>query len=421
MELDLIEPGAKAPVATAPAKPGTAIVTTIKDAALARFSAAEVTLRALAERYRNVAFNVKTASGLDDAKKARHDLRENGRFAVQRIEKAVKDEVNDLKRTVGAEAERLVAIVKAREDEIDAIIEAREQEIAAEKAEKKRKEEARIAAHKAAIAEIASFSLRAVGFTAARLAQGVAYVEQLDTSKFEEFTGEADRTKESTLASLRALHTAAAAREAEAARLEEQRIENERVAAELAARQRKLDEQAAAAAPAPAPAPEPAPAPAPVAPVAPTVTVGQQHAIVADAKSGEIHTIDGVAPGAAESDSTPAVAAATAPPAKPPAQVVAEADETGPTRGPWRRGKYPHSIVADCPVPGIKGSENIEAYGGYLIAESVAPQNMPLLIEAPAMLALLRELIDIEGQQPGTAAWAKKVNALIARVDGGAA
>lgn len=44
--------------------------------------------------------------------------------------------------------------------------------------------------------------------------------------------------------------------------------------------------------------------------------------------------------------------------------------------------------------------------------------NARLIAAAPDMLALLKELIDIEGSQPGTAAWAAKVFAAIAKAEG---
>ena len=44
--------------------------------------------------------------------------------------------------------------------------------------------------------------------------------------------------------------------------------------------------------------------------------------------------------------------------------------------------------------------------------------NARLIAAAPDMLALLQELIDIEGPQPGTAAWAKKVHAVITKATG---
>jgi hypothetical protein len=62
------------------------------------------------------------------------------------------------------------------------------------------------------------------------------------------------------------------------------------------------------------------------------------------------------------------------------------------TPGPYRLGRA-HTIVADvlpeCP---LGGSEDTTYYGGYLIAESVAECNRPLLAASPEMFAALEEL-----------------------------
>lgn len=89
------------------------------------------------------------------------------------------------------------------------------------------------------------------------------------------------------------------------------------------------------------------------------------------------------------------------------------------TQGPWRAGRG--CVVADHPVPEMNGSDAVEYYGGHLIAESIAPQNIPVISAAPEMLALLQELVDIEGAQPGTQAWAEKVLAVIDKATGSAA
>lgn len=46
--------------------------------------------------------------------------------------------------------------------------------------------------------------------------------------------------------------------------------------------------------------------------------------------------------------------------------------------------------------------------------------NALLIATAPELLAVLQELIDIEGPQPGTAAWADKARAIIAKATGSA-
>ncbi len=40
-------------------------------------------------------------------------------------------------------------------------------------------------------------------------------------------------------------------------------------------------------------------------------------------------------------------------------------------------------------------SENVNAYGGYLIAESVPPEAMPLILRAPQLEAENRELAEV--------------------------
>ncbi len=48
-----------------------------------------------------------------------------------------------------------------------------------------------------------------------------------------------------------------------------------------------------------------------------------------------------------------------------------------------------------------------------MVAESITQENAKLIAAAPELLALLIELIDIEGPQPGTGMWANKVEAAI--------
>jgi len=65
---------------------------------------------------------------------------------------------------------------------------------------------------------------------------------------------------------------------------------------------------------------------------------------------------------------------------------------SGFTPGPWRAapgGRY-GAVVSDVPVEGTVPSEGErEAYGGYLVAESIAPQDRPLIAVAPELLGAL--------------------------------
>lgn len=52
------------------------------------------------------------------------------------------------------------------------------------------------------------------------------------------------------------------------------------------------------------------------------------------------------------------------------------------TATPWRIGKSCGSVVADEPVPEVSGAEDVAYYGGYLIAESIAPRNAEFIVRA---------------------------------------
>ncbi len=254
--LDLVDqpkPAEAPPAPVTPVARAVATIMSIKDAALARFTQTEADLTALAERYRGVAFDVSTTKGLGEAKAARYDLRENGRFAVQRIRDAVKDEINGLKSDVTAKADVLIAITKPTEDAIDAQITKREQEIEAEKkrkadeeAERQRlaaeAEAARTAAHRANIDTIKGYPAQAAGQTSAKIVAAHdilrAQLEAFLPEQWEEFADEARTQLQASADKLQTLADQARHAEAEAARLEQQRIAQEE-------QQRRLDEQAA--------------------------------------------------------------------------------------------------------------------------------------------------------------------------------
>lgn len=58
--------------------------------------------------------------------------------------------------------------------------------------------------------------------------------------------------------------------------------------------------------------------------------------------------------------------------------------------GKWRRGKKGHSVVSDIPASIEDGSENAKIfYGGCLIAESIAPENVDFIACAKDDVAYL--------------------------------
>lgn len=232
----------------------------LKATALASFVPIEAHLTTLAARYDKVAFNdLATPKGLAAAKAIRLELREQGRFAVQRLQKRLKDEANDLKRIVDDRSEELIAIIRPVEDNAHSQIESEETRRAEAKAERERlefEERARLAAIEAervaglqaGIAKIRGYVARCQepGMTGERIAAGMAHLEaQVLGAEWGDHLQQAQDAQAESLAAMRSLHASALAREAETARLEAQRIENERVAAEQAEQRRALDAQAA--------------------------------------------------------------------------------------------------------------------------------------------------------------------------------
>lgn len=212
---------------------------TLAELAVRPLSALEPQLLALSERYRAVAFDLKTPKGMAAIKAARLDLRDNGRYAVQRARDDFKKQAEGAKRAVEAEADRLIALVKPREDELDGAIKAREAEIEAEKAEKARIERERVEALQAGVAKIHGYADRAIGQPAEKIAQAIAALAgmQFPEERWQEYAGRAAAARDDTVGKLNTLHLQAL----EAERL---RAENAALQAAAAAAQARL--QAAA-------------------------------------------------------------------------------------------------------------------------------------------------------------------------------
>ncbi len=88
-----------------------------------------------------------------------------------------------------------------------------------------------------------------------------------------------------------------------------------------------------------------------------------------------------------------------------------------PNPGPFIVGYLKSSIVSASSVGCPTDLENYKSYGGYLVAETVSEVNMPLLLKAPTMLALLKIAL-ADPSAVGRDPWVKLVAELIAGVDG---
>lgn len=222
------------PVATQPAAPEPG---TLKATALASFVAIRSHAAKLAEKYRAVAYDVTTPKGMAAAKDARLELREDGRFAVQRLRDRLKDEANDLKRVVTDEAEAVIRIIAPVEDAIHAQITAEEERKKAEKAEAARILAERQQKQSEGVAGIRAYLSRAqtaADMTAERVGNGIKMLEAMTFAADDWLDPVAAANAQcETLEGLRTLQATLKAREEEAARLEAQRQQQEAERAEL--------------------------------------------------------------------------------------------------------------------------------------------------------------------------------------------
>ena len=225
---DTLEFPTIADLAPAPAAPLTPVasavraVATIRQAALARFSATEIHLLDMATRYKDVAWDVSTTKGMEACKVVRNELRTQGRYVVQNLVDATKTELNDLKKDIDTEGDRLIAIIAPAETAVDKAIKDREAAVKAErerKAEAERAEAARKAAIQGEIDLILSYVSKASGKGSTAIAAGRAYVDKLtiDEARFAEFADSARAALAEVRTKLAAMHADALAAEEKAA------------------------------------------------------------------------------------------------------------------------------------------------------------------------------------------------------------
>lgn len=208
--------------------------------AVAGYDTLEAGLADLEARFKGVLFPVETNKGLEDARKARAEIREP-RYLTEKLRKQAKEPLLKLGRQVDAKAKYITERLVAIEDPIDAQIKDQERKIEEEKAEKARIEAARVAGIKAKIETIRS---NLVGLNLlcsdniAALLDGLA-TRAVTEAEFAEFTAEAEAAKAQTLEIMQTALTERRIQEEELARMKAERerieAENKRIADERAA------------------------------------------------------------------------------------------------------------------------------------------------------------------------------------------
>lgn len=221
MSIELAEEGGSTLPATTDA------VTT----ALAELTTSNTTLTELAERGREIAakydrvvFDVRTTKGMEAAKQARLEFRDQVRYPMQRLRDGGKKLLNTMKAQFENRADALIEEVQMHESQIDEQITAEEQRKANEKAEREAAEQRRKAAIVESIQAIQSAALDAIGESGDEIEARLVGVQGIiiDDS-YDEFQGQAQQAKDEALHKLNGLLVSARAEESDQRELEEQR------------------------------------------------------------------------------------------------------------------------------------------------------------------------------------------------------
>lgn len=202
---------------------------------ITEYSPTEQALAELRTKYEAAVFDVTTGKGMDQAKKARAELREH-RVSLEKERVRIKAPALERCRQIDSEAKRITAELEALEEPIDQQIKAEEDRKAREKAAREEAERKRVEELRERFAAIRGLPLAAVGKTSAEIAELVASAEQTETDSFpDDMKAAAVFELRLAVASLKAAQDAAAAAEAEADRIRAEREELERLRAEQAA------------------------------------------------------------------------------------------------------------------------------------------------------------------------------------------
>lgn len=212
---------------------------------IAEYRQTDAALAELRTRYTDVVYDVTTGKGMEQAKKARAELREY-RVTLEKTRVEIKAPALQRCREIDTEAKRITAELEALEDPIDQQIKAEEERKAREKAERERQERARQEALQAWFADVRGLPLRAVGATADTIRALIVEAETTDTSHVPDDNQAAAKFEvRNAVAGLKAALDARLSADEEAERIKAERAELEQLRAQQAALQAEKDRLAA--------------------------------------------------------------------------------------------------------------------------------------------------------------------------------
>lgn len=204
--------------------------------------------RALAAQSKDVAYDVETPKGLEEAKRARAALRDEGRYPIQKLQATGSKMLGTMQRQFNARCAEVVAEIEGYEKPIDDQITAVERRKEAEKAAREQAEREAAAVVQGRIDAIRAYAVIPAGVKAAGIRVAIDNLTAVEVSieAYGDRAGEAAQAKAQTLARMEELHAAAIAHEAEQERIAAEREELARMRAEQEARDKAERERIAA-------------------------------------------------------------------------------------------------------------------------------------------------------------------------------
>ena len=215
--------------------------------AVAEFDKVAASIAELKKKYAGVVFDVRTAKGMEEAKKARSAVREP-RYEIERVRKAAKAPILKLGKELDDRAKAITSEILAIESPIDEQIKNEEARKEREKQAKIEAELKRVADLQERVAELRGNQMLTPASGSATIAEHMADLERIPVDEsFEEFQQQATDAKSAGIARLNDLYAAAVAHEAEQERIKAEREELARLRAEegkrLAAERERLAEE----------------------------------------------------------------------------------------------------------------------------------------------------------------------------------
>lgn len=202
------------------------------------YSTTEVALADLAKRFKGIVFDVATTKGMEEAKKARAEIR-GYRTSLEALRQELKAPILERGKLLDDEAKRIKEALESLEKPIDGLIKTEEARKEAEKEAKKKAEASRIQEIMAQIKAISELPISAISMGSTALAAAIEHANKIVVGEqFGEFVPEGEAAKSAAIEKMVAMLADKKAADVEAARLDAERKEFERKRAEEEASQR---------------------------------------------------------------------------------------------------------------------------------------------------------------------------------------